>query len=308
LSAQLAYHVTERKLTSQNRLILDQLTFGQKVESADATGLPVRLAISLFKDRNGRIVLDLPVNGSLDDPQFNLGGVVYHALETVLTRIFTSPFSALGSLFSVKGEELSFEEFQPGSTNLLSAAMAKLDILAKGLHERPELELEIEGSTDPVSDLKALRREKLNQQTIRPWATPLTRLPGVTYTTVIEAAPAPSLRKTFSFAKGASALRSPIAYTSTFSSKSERRNDVKPFADDKGATALMLIFAPEGVGGGESLEAVELAKDALATLASDRARNVREYLVQTGKVEPQKIRDSIPGAGSKGSRVYLWLQ
>ena len=86
LSAQLTYQVTERKLHSENHLTLDQLTLGQKVESADATKLPVRLAIALLKDRDGRIALDLPVNGSLDDPQFNLGKVVYRAIETVLDQ------------------------------------------------------------------------------------------------------------------------------------------------------------------------------------------------------------------------------
>ena len=158
LSAQLSYQVAERKLKSENRLILDQLTLGQKVESPDATKLPVRLAIALLKDRDGKIALEIPVNGSLDDPQFNLGKVVYRAIETVLTRIVTSPFSALAALFGGKGEELSFQEFQPGSTNLLPAAIAKLDVLANGLYERPELQLEIEGSADPQTDLEALRR------------------------------------------------------------------------------------------------------------------------------------------------------
>ena len=105
----------------------------------------------------------MPVNGSLDDPQFNLGKVAYRAIETMLTRIVTSPFSALGALFGGKGEELSFQEFQPGSTNLLPAALAKLDVLANGLYERPELQLEIEGSADPLTDLEALRRAELKQ-------------------------------------------------------------------------------------------------------------------------------------------------
>lgn len=87
----------------------------------------------------------------------------------------------------------------------------------------------------------------------------------------------------------------------------------KAFADEKGATALMLIFAPAGAaadsnGQSEVLEAVEIPPDALATLAAERARNVRAYLLQTGKVEPQRITPSPRGAGSKGSRVYLWLQ
>ena len=198
LSAQLSYQVTERKLKSENHLTLDQLTLGQKVESADATRLPVRLAIALLKDRDGRIALDLPVNGSLDDPQFNLGKVVYRAIETVLTRIVTSPFSALGALFGGKGEELSFQEFQPGSTNLLPAALAKLDVLANGLYARPELQLEIEGSADPLTDLEALRRAELNKQLlVQEWNAAANLFPARTNAAATESPPAQSSRKAF---------------------------------------------------------------------------------------------------------------
>ena len=320
LSAQLSYQVTERKLKSENHLTLDQLTLGQKVESADATRLPVRLAIALLKDRDGRIALDLPVNGSLDDPQFNLGKVVYRAIETVLTRIVTSPFSALGALFGGKGEELSFQEFQPGSTNLLPAAIAKLDVLANGLYERPELQLEIEGSADPLTDLEALRRAELNKQLlVQKWNAAANLFPAGTNAAATEGPPAQSSRKAFAFDKGASALRSPVAYSSTIPIKStltenySAQSSLRAFADDKGATALMLIFAPAWAAADpdwerELLEAVEIAPDALPTLAGERARNVRAYLLQTGKVEPQRITESARGASSKGSRVYVRLQ
>jgi outer membrane protein OmpA-like peptidoglycan-associated protein len=318
LSAQLSYQVTERKLKSENRFTLDQLTLGQKVESADATRLPVRLAIALLKDRDGRIALDLPVNGSLDDPQFNLGKVAYRAIETVLVRIVTSPFSALGALFGGKGEELSFQDFQPGSTNLLPAAIAKLDVLANALYARPELQLEIEGSADAQTDLEALRRVKLNQQlSAQQWGAPL-------FTAAANAAGtdsplAQSPRKAFAFTKGVSALSSPVAHSSTIPIKSTltenypTRSSLRAFADDKGATALMLIYAPAAASADsdwerELLEGVEIAPDVLPTLAVERARNVKAYLLQSGKVEPQRITESAQGASSKGSRVYVRLQ
>ena len=317
LSAQLAYQVAEGKLKSNNRLTLDQLTLGQKVESADATRLPVRLAIALLKDRDGRITLDLPVSGSLDDPQFNLGTVIYHAIETALTKIVTSPFSALGALFGGKGEELSFQEFQPGSTNLLPAALTKLDALAKALYERPELQLQIQGSADPVTDLDALRREKMRRQLPVGERNAAANLfpaanPGP------QTAPARAFRNAVSFEKGAVGLISPVPYSSNISVKSPlppndpAQNSLKD-ADDKGATALMRTLTPTVAAGDpdgerERLAAVEISPDALPALASERARNVRAYLLQSGKVEPQRITESARGAGSKGSRVYVWLQ
>jgi outer membrane protein OmpA-like peptidoglycan-associated protein len=320
LSAQLSYQVTERKLNSENRLTLDQLTLGQKVESADATRLPVRLAIALLKDRDGRIALEVPVNGSLDDPRFNLGTVAYRAIETVLTRIVTSPFSALSALFGGKGEELSFQEFQPGSTNLLPAAIAKLDVLANGLYERPELQLEIEGSADPLTDLEALRRAELHKELlVQKWNAAANLLPVRTNATATDSPPAQRSRKAFAFDKGASILRGAVAYSSTIpveptlTENYPAQSSFRAFADDKGATALMLIFAPAAVAPDldwerELLEAVEISPDALPKLAGERARMVRAYLLQTGKVEPQRITESARGASSKGSRVYVRLQ
>ena len=98
LNLDLAYDLVGRKLKSKNVITLDRFTFGEKVESPDATHLPVRLAIALLKDRNGQILLDVPVEGSLDDPQFRIGKVVVHTLLNILEKAATSPFSLLGAL------------------------------------------------------------------------------------------------------------------------------------------------------------------------------------------------------------------
>ena len=315
LNAQLTYQVADRKLKSDNRLILDQLTLGQKVESADATKLPVRLAIALLKDRDGRIALEIPVSGSLDDPQFNLGAVVYRAIETALARIVTSPFSALLALFESKSEELAFQEFQPGSTNLLPAAIANLDVLASGLYARPELQLEIEGSTNPQTDLEALRRAESGKKLlVQKWNAAANLFSAGNTADTTEGPAAQSSQKAFTSAKGASALRSAVAHWPTTPIRSNLtenhpvQTSLRTFADDKGATALMLIFAPGGAAEDTDLEMVEIAPGALPKLASDRARNVKAYLVQTGKVEAERITESAQGVSSKGSRVYLQLQ
>jgi hypothetical protein len=131
--------------------------------------------------------------------------------------------------------------------------------------------------------------------------------------------PAQHPRKEIVSDKGASALSGAVAYSSAVPVKSTLTENypapssLKAFADDKGATALMLIFAPAAAAADPDwerklLEAVEIAPDALPKLAVERARNVRAYLLQTGKVEPQRITEPARGASSKGSRVYVRLQ
>ena len=161
LSFNVKYKLENRKLTAENKIILNQLTFGDRIESPDATKLPVLLAVALLKDRDGVIDIDMPISGSLDDPQFSIGGIIWRMIVNILTRAITAPFSLLGAAFSGgggSGEELSYVEFDNGRANLNQAAQSKIAALAKGLNNRPSINLELTGRVDPASDLEGLKR------------------------------------------------------------------------------------------------------------------------------------------------------
>lgn len=158
LTLDLRYLIEKRKISAENKVFIDQFTFGEKVESADAVNLPVQLAVSLLKDRDGRINLDVPVSGSLDDPKFKLGRVIWQVIVNLFTKAVTAPFALLGSLMGGSGEELSYLEFALGSNAPDDAGNAKLAQLAKALTDRPALGLEITGRVDPENDREALRR------------------------------------------------------------------------------------------------------------------------------------------------------
>ncbi|MFZ2267345.1 MAG: DUF748 domain-containing protein [Azonexus sp.] len=157
LSLSLAYKLENNQLTADNKLFIDQFTFGDKVESPDATTLPVNLAISLLKNNRGEIDLNLPISGSLDDPQFSVGGLVVKVIVNLFVKAVTSPFALLGSMFG-GGEELSNVEFAPGRAALNDVAGKKLEALAKALTERAALKLEITGRADPEADKEGIKR------------------------------------------------------------------------------------------------------------------------------------------------------
>ena len=98
LSLDLKYKVSQKQLEAENKVVVDQLTFGEKVDSPDATSLPVPLAVALLKDRKGRIDIDLPIRGDLKDPDFKDGKVVISTLLNLLTKIVASPFTLMGKL------------------------------------------------------------------------------------------------------------------------------------------------------------------------------------------------------------------
>ena len=163
LSLQVHYKIDDRKLTATNRIVLDQLTFGQHVDSPTATKLPVLLAVALLKDSNGVIDLDLPIQGTLDDPQFSMWGVIVQIIENLIAKVVTAPFALLGALAGGHGEELAYVEFAPGRAELSAPADAKLQSIAKALTDRPALKLDIAGRAVPDIDREGLKRATLDR-------------------------------------------------------------------------------------------------------------------------------------------------
>ncbi|WGJ89529.1 DUF748 domain-containing protein [Achromobacter mucicolens] len=157
LSVDLEYKIKNRALQATNHVVLNQLTFGDKTNSPDATKLPVLLAVALLKDSRGNIDINLPISGSLDDPEFSVGGIVVRVLMNLVVKAVTSPFSLLASAFG-GGEELSYVEFAPGSAVLTEDSLQRIETLTKALADRPALKLDISGRADPKTDTEGLRQ------------------------------------------------------------------------------------------------------------------------------------------------------
>lgn len=163
LSLDVEYHVKDNQLTANNTLKIDRLTFGEKVDSPSATDLPVLLVVSLLADSNGQINLNVPISGTLDDPEFTLGGLIMKVFLNLIGKVLTSPFSLLANAVS-GAEELSYVEFASGLTTLTDDAKVKLNNLAKALEERPNLKLDIMGRADLDADKAGLSARKLARQ------------------------------------------------------------------------------------------------------------------------------------------------
>ncbi len=165
LSFKVKYKLENRKLNAQNQIILDQLTFGEKVESPTATKLPVLLAVALLKDRNGVIDVSLPISGSLDNPEFSVGGIILRIIINIITRAITSPFALIGGAFGGgSGEQLSYIEFDYGRSNLTESAEAKIKTMATAMSNRPGLKLDISGRVDPVNDREGLKQTSIERK------------------------------------------------------------------------------------------------------------------------------------------------
>jgi hypothetical protein len=166
LSIDLAYHIEERQLKADHHFVIDQLQLGEKVESPDAVKLPVKLAVALLKDRNGVIDVGLPITGTLDDPKFRVGPIIWKAVVNLLVKAATAPFALLGHLFGGGQEHMDLIDFDPGSATLDKSGQDKLAGVLKSLQERPQLQLDVPAVVSPTLDRPLLATHELHKELI----------------------------------------------------------------------------------------------------------------------------------------------
>ncbi|MGQ7858279.1 DUF748 domain-containing protein [Pseudomonas sp. 32A] len=165
LNLDLHYVITKGQLKAENKVVVEQLQLGEKVDSADAVDLPIRLAIALLKDSDGKISIELPVTGDLNNPQFSVMPIVWQTLRNLVVRAATAPFKFIGGLISGGGaQDLGNVSFAAGSSELSKDSQSALDSLAKALKERPALRLEIEGTAAASSDGPLLAAQRLERE------------------------------------------------------------------------------------------------------------------------------------------------
>ncbi len=264
LALKLKYLIVKKKLDAQNNILLDQFTFGDKVESPDATKLPVKFAVALLKNRKGEINLDIPVSGNIDDPQFSLGRIIVKIIVNLLVKAATSPFKLLGALFG-HGEELSYVQFDYGRDDLGQSEIKKLDALVKALSDRPALKLEIEGHVSREKDKEALRQylfeKKIKAQKLKEM--------------IKKGEPAVPVDE-IQVGKDEYEKYLKMAYKAE---KFPKPRNFLGIAKNLPAPEMEKLM----------LTNLRVSDDDLRQLASHRALRVKEYVIKSGKVTPDRV-------------------
>ena len=251
--------IDHRNLKAENAVKLDQFYLGEKVQSPDATGLPVKLGLAILRDRRGVIAFDLPIEGSLDDPDIKYGKLVWKAVFGLLGKIATSPFTLLGKLFGSEAGDLSSLAFAPGASTLDASATPKLQALAKALQERPELRLDAEGAVDIDQDGAALRKAALEARVRH------ARAQGLK---LAEEAPVPA---------GERERWLKVAYELAFPTPKEAK-DAKPAPPPPPAEMEQRLLGTLKVDPAD-----------LAQLADARVKCVLTWLLDTAKADPARV-------------------
>jgi hypothetical protein len=279
--------IVKRELDARNVLTLDGFRFGDKVESPDATSIPLKLVFAVLRDRNDRIVFDVPVRGSLDDPSFGIWRVVGRAAKNVALALVESPFKLLMRVARGGGPEatpIDHAEFAPGSAELSADEENRLSKLSSALSERPSLQLIVEPWADDSADVAALRRQQLETQYRESRWHDLRRsgnAPVSPDSVRIEAAPWERY------------LRRLTGDTATTAAVGTTR---------VGGPSVLSVAQLES----KAIAAVELAPSARPALAEERARRVRDALINRYGVEAERVRIAEVG-GRPGGTPRSWL-
>lgn len=288
LSADVSYHIENGLLEAGNHLFLDQFTLGEPVDSPDALAIPIKMGLALLKNSRGEIEIDLPISGSINDPQFSIGGILLKAIMSLLVKAVTSPFTLLGSLFG-GGEELSHVEFDPGLSALSPEAEKRLQALSKALIDRPALTLEVTGMADPVADSEGYRRVLLARQV-------------------------KAKKVAADVAQGKSAARigeltlTPQEYEKYLTQLYKEAKFDKP-RNMIGLTKSLPVHEMETL----LVTHMELDESAFNELAARRGKLVRDWLVEQGQVPSERIFVMAPEVGkgdpaSPANRVAFSLR
>ncbi|MBY0474328.1 MAG: DUF748 domain-containing protein [Nitrosomonas sp.] len=264
LSADVNYQVENGALSADNKIFLDQFTLGEKIDREDAVSLPLDLAITLLKNRRGEIDIHLPLQGSINDPEFNLGDIIFQAFVNLITKAITSPFTLLASAFE-GGEELSEITFTPGFSTIEDESLQRLQTLSEVLNDRPSLELEISGHVDPIADHEGLKLAMLqNKVKAQKLAEDVKK--GVTSSTLVDVTLAPEEYSEYL----------EMAYKKETFEKPTNLIGLTKSIPDAEMEQLML-------------EHTVIHDNDLEVLAENRANAARNWLIENGEVASDRI-------------------
>ena len=291
LTTDLQYKVDGRKLDAQHHIVVDQLEFGDKTESKQAVSLPIKLAVSLLKNRDGVIELDLPVNGSLDDPQFKLGPIIWKVFVDLLEKAVTAPFALLGRLFG-GGPDLQFIDFEPGAADLDASATAKAQTIIKALNERPQLKIDV-----PIAVVESIDRPSLLEAQFKTQVHDAQAALAAKKKSVSASAPFEQLEP------GTRLDILSQLYQKDFGSDPKYPDSVSSIKAKPDLTSAKIDFLS-----GELHSHISVSPTDLSNLGQLRAQNLQQVLLKDSQIDPERVfLVANDKAKAEGDKVRLEL-
>lgn len=162
--------VNNSELDNQNKIDIYKAKVGDRRKDISAeVKIPLKAALYILKDKDDKILIEMPVKGNIDNPEFNYMKVVWKTLGNLLVKVATSPARALGSALGINSDELEFMVMAPDQHGLTSEQYHILSDLSAIAQSDPRITITLTlhmPATDDA-DAAAKRNEWLNEQVAR---------------------------------------------------------------------------------------------------------------------------------------------
>jgi len=259
--------ITRGALNARTEVLINRIEMTPVKEEArqraeESLGIPVKTALALLKDKNDNIELSLPVEGNLNDPEFKISDVLLTVTGNALKKGVSAYYQSLGVSILTGGL------IPPGTFTVLGQVF-------KGTASV---------SFDPVvfdplaTELSEKDKDFLGQMSVSLSEKPNTRLiiiGKVTRRDII------ALRR-----------KAPAYAGTVYAGTSEGEEGEEKAALIDEMTPAGPEAGPQAPPGPPSIEEVPLSdeeKEHLNGIAKKRAENVKDFLVENGGLDPERL-------------------
>ena len=181
LDADSTLKLDKGQLEGSNTLTIRELELSpagnESQQSFDAKILvPLNSALNMLRDKHNTIVLDLPISGDMETPDFDVSDVINTAVSKAIKQasltyltLALQPYGSLITLARIAGEQatkvrLKPVGFEPGSSVNMEDSYDYLEKVAGILKDRPDVNIKICGfaveKDRPVMGLKSASKDR----------------------------------------------------------------------------------------------------------------------------------------------------
>ena len=131
-----------------NQFTLNAISEAEREKLDASLGFPLNASLSLLKDRDNRIQLNIPITGDLENPEFDPSDAIRQALSSAITAAVLNYYTPFGLITLADGlvslaTALRFEPvvFPAGADDIATVDAAELDKIASLMQDRPGVDV-----------------------------------------------------------------------------------------------------------------------------------------------------------------------
>lgn len=159
--------IRNSQLNGQNRVDIYKPTIGDRRKDVKAKlNLPLKAALYILKDKDDKVILDVPIAGNIDNPEFNYMKLVWKTLGNLIVKVATSPLRSLGNLLNSHGDEL-FVSINPEETDFTSEQFYQIDKVADLAKTDENYHINLELQSRPTENATILKNHETRNKVLQ---------------------------------------------------------------------------------------------------------------------------------------------